>query len=159
MIPPTGPWYRDSEARAFIWLRFVPLFAVLNLAWESVQLPLYTIWTAGTRSEIAFAVLHCTLGDVVIGVVVLALSLMLTRARGPADWQWSRVAVPLVYLGLGYTLVSELLNTNLDRWTYSELMPTLNLGGSEIGIAPLVQWILLPPLALRIALRAIPSSN
>jgi hypothetical protein len=37
---------------------------------------------------------------------------------------------------------------NLDRWTYAQAMPTI-LG---IGVAPLVQWVVLPPLIVWSAL-------
>ena len=33
------------------------------LAWEIAQLPLYTLWRDGAPGAIAFAVLHCSLGD------------------------------------------------------------------------------------------------
>jgi hypothetical protein len=144
-------WYRDRKALGLIALRYLPSLAVLSLAWEIAQLPLYTIWTEGTRAEIAFAAVHCTLGDILIGMAALALSLMLTRARAPADWQWGRITILLVILGSGYTVFSEWLNTTLSRWTYSALMPTLNLGGIEIGMSPLAQWLVVPPLALYLA--------
>ena len=148
-----GVWYRDREARAFVALRYLPWLAALNPVWEIVQLPLYTIWTESTRSEIAFAVVHCTLGDILIGMAALALALTLVRARGIADWHWGRIAMPLVLLGVGYTVFSEWLNITLSRWAYSVFMPTLNLGGLEIGVSPLAQWLVIPPLALFLAKR------
>ena len=52
------------------WLRaFKVYFGVItigNLAWETLQLPLYTIWTTGTAQEQAFAVVHCTGGDLLM---------------------------------------------------------------------------------------------
>jgi Cu(I)/Ag(I) efflux system membrane protein CusA/SilA len=47
------------------WLRglraYLASIAVGNLGWESLQLPLYTIWNTGTFREQAFAVVHCTI--------------------------------------------------------------------------------------------------
>jgi len=146
-------WYRDREALEFVALRYLPWLAVLNLVWEIAQLPLYTIWNDGSRTEIAFAVLHCTLGDILIGMAALALALTLTWGRALADWRWSGIAMLLVLLGVSYTLFSEWLNTSLFRWTYSALMPTLKLGGIEIGISPLAQWLVIPLLALYFARR------
>jgi hypothetical protein len=40
----------------------------LDLLWEAAHLPLYAIWTDGTIREKAFAVLHCTMGDVLIAL-------------------------------------------------------------------------------------------
>ena len=56
-----GAWLLSLRA-------YFGLILVGNLIWETLQLPLYTIWTAGTPSERAFAVLHCTLGDLLIAV-------------------------------------------------------------------------------------------
>lgn len=153
------PWYRGRQVLAFFALRYLPWLAVLNVVWEFAQLPLYTIWTEGTRAEIAFAVFHCTLGDILIGLAALALVLTLTRARGIANWRWGRSALLLMLFGTGYTLLSEWANTTLLRWTYSALMPTLDLGGIEIGLSPLMQWLVVPPLALWRASRAIPRAG
>lgn len=127
----------------------------MDLASETVQLPLYTIWAEGTRTEIAFAVFHCTLGDLLIGAAALALSLMLLRAAAPADWRWGAVSTLLVILGAGYTVFSEWTNTSLLRWSYSSLMPTFEIFGAHIGASPLAQWLVIPPLALLLAKRTL----
>jgi len=149
------PWYRDRKALALIFRGYLPWLALMNLAWETVQLPLYTIWAEGTRAEIAFAVIHCTLGDLLIGTAALALSLMLLRAAAPAQWRWSAVSTLLVLLGAGYTVFSEWTNTNLLRWSYSSLMPMLEVFGIRIGVSPLAQWLAIPPLALSLAKRTL----
>jgi hypothetical protein len=145
------PWYRDRKALALIFRGYLPWLALMNFAWETVQLPLYTIWAEGTRAEIAFAVFHCTLGDLLIGAAALALSLMLLRATAPADWRWGAVSTLLVILGAGYTVFSEWINTSLLRWSYSSLMPTFEVFGNRIGVSPLAQWLVIPPLALSLA--------
>jgi hypothetical protein len=50
-----------------------------SFAWETCQLPLYTLWWSGTRNEIIWAVIHCTGGDALIAVATLAVALMVTR--------------------------------------------------------------------------------
>ena len=75
-------WYRERGALAFIGKRYLPLFALFNVLWEFAQLPLYTIWREASPGSIAFAVAHCTAGDVPIGAAALALALAATRA-GP----------------------------------------------------------------------------
>jgi hypothetical protein len=56
--------------------------------------------------------------------------------------------------GVGYTIFSEWANTSVRQgWQYSALMPTLKLGSVVIGLSPLAQWIVLPPLALYLARR------
>jgi hypothetical protein len=48
-----------------------------------------------------------------------------------------------VLMGLALTIVLERLATGpLERWAYSDLMPIVPALG--VGLAPLVQWIVLP---------------
>ena len=149
------PWYRDATARSFILRRYVPWLLGLNLAWEIVQLPLYTIWREGTALYIAYAVAHCTVGDVLIGSAALALALMATRAHSMAHWNWRGIAAITATASAAYTLVSEWLNTSLRQsWQYSELMPKLELPGLDIGAAPLAQWLIVPLAALYLARHA-----
>lgn len=149
---PEPRWYEDRTALRFIALRFAPLLGALNLAWEVAQLPLYTLWQDATPAFKAYAVVHCTLGDVLIGTSALALALLVTRARGPQAWRWGVVAALVVAIGVGYTIFSEWLNTVVrDGWAYAASMPTVRIGALEIGIAPLAQWLVVPPLALVLA--------
>lgn len=147
-----APWYRDREACQLIGFRYLPWLAGLSLAWEIAQLPLYTLWREAEASWIAFSVVHCTLGDVVIGGAVLLLGLIATRASAPAQWRWGAIASFAALASIGYTVFSEWMNTSVLRnWSYSDLMPTVEIAGVEIGISPLLQWIVIPPLALRFA--------
>lgn len=71
------------------------------------------------------------------------------------NFVWEMWAVPFaVYLGIGIaiTVVMEHLAIEiLDRWSYAEGAPALPLLGT--GLAPLLQWLLLPPLALSLTRR------
>jgi len=142
-------WYRDRRAWRLLALRFLPWFAGLSLAWEIAQLPLYTLWTEATPGYIASSVAHCTLGDVLIGASALLAALILLRAGSLASWRWARIAALAALLGVGYTVFSEWTNTAiLGSWGYAASMPRIRLGGIEIGLSPLLQWLMLPPLAL-----------
>ena len=144
-----APWYRDPAARALIVRRYLPWLAGLSLAWEIAQLPLYTIWSDGRPAYIAFAVLHCTAGDVLIGGASLAAALVITPAPALAAWRWRRIALVTAAIATSYTAFSEWMNTFVLRsWEYSALMPRILLGDIELGLSPLVQWLVLPPLAL-----------
>src|SRR5437762_13746363 len=95
-----------------------------------------------------YAVLHCTVGDVLIGTSALALALVAAQARRWPQWNYASIACLVVALALPYTAFSEWNNTARGAWTYSELMPTLRFGDYELGLSPLLQWLLLPPIAL-----------
>ena len=64
--------------------------AVGHLLWEIVQLPLYTIGQTGTTATKAFAVIHCTGGDIVIALWTLLAALLVTVST---DWPRSRFMV------------------------------------------------------------------
>ena len=147
-------WYADPASRRLILRRYVPWLAGLSLAWELAQLPLYTIWTEALPGYIAFAVAHCTLGDVLIGVAALGVALLVGHEGTAAHWHWPRVVVLTAGSAIAYTAISEWLNTTLYRWTYSPWMPVLAIGDVRLGLSPLAQWMVVVPLALFAARRS-----
>ena len=146
------PWYRDRAAWNFIVIRYIPLLGALNLLWEIAQLPFYTLWKEGPPSFIAYAVVHCTLGDMAIGTLALLIALIATRAGALDGRKFRKVGLLTVVTGVGYTVLSEWTNTIArPSWEYSALMPVMNLNGLEIGLSPLLQWLVIPPVALWLA--------
>lgn len=157
MSASTVLWFRSPVARRLIVLRYIPILAALHLAWETVQLPLYTIWNEGSTAEIAFAVVHCTFGDIVIGTVALALALIATRSGAPAGWPRIKIVLIATAIALGYTVFSEWINTSVrSSWAYSHLMPVVPM--TQTGLSPLLQWLILPGLTLVLSLRTLPKN-
>jgi hypothetical protein len=147
-----GLWFQDRQVWRAIAFGYLPWLAALNLTWEVAHLPLYTLWKEAEPAYIAFSVAHCTLGDVLIGAAALLTALITGREGALAEWRWRRIAVITAFLGVGYTIFSEWMNlTILRSWTYAESMPKLELAGIEIGVTPLLQWLVVPPLALYLA--------
>jgi hypothetical protein len=141
---------------------FVPAFAchslvwtlllfALNLAWEFAQLPLYSLGAYEGWPRSAYAVLHCTLGDAGIALGSYALAAALV---GRVDWPMRRPAMGIAIAmsaALAYTVWAEWRNVYVvGNWAYAGSMPTI--GG--IGVAPLLQWIALPLVALPLIRRA-----
>jgi hypothetical protein len=135
--------------------RYLVVSMAADLLWEVVQLPLYTLWTTATVQRQAFAVLHCAAGDVMIAGLTLLVALSLLA---PVDWPQGGmrlVWIATVGLGSGYTVYSEWLNVHVrGNWAYSELMPTVPIVGT--GLSPLLQWLVVPTLALWLAARRPP---
>ena len=130
-----------SLTRSKLILQFLALTTALNLGWEILQLPLYTVWSESTLSAIAFAVVHCTVGDVLIAALSLTAALILTGSRQWPQVRFIPVALVTCALGIAYTVFSEWNNTVVTRaWSYSSLMPTV----WGIGLSPLAQWFILP---------------
>lgn len=148
-------WYQERRGWRLIAERFLPWFAGLSLVWEIAQLPLYTLWTEAAPGYIAFSVAHCTVGDIIIGASSLMLALTAVRAGALASWPWRGIAIVAAILGTGYTIFSEWTNTAiLGSWAYAAAMPRIELGAVQIGLSPLLQWLVIPPLALYLTRRS-----
>ncbi|MEE3504245.1 hypothetical protein [Acidiphilium acidophilum] len=63
--------------------RYLAIMAVGNLVWETAQLPLYTISRTGSVGYRVFAVLHCWIGDLVIGTITMLLGAGATGSSWP----------------------------------------------------------------------------
>jgi hypothetical protein len=126
----------------------IGLAAIGHFFWEAAQLPFYTLWRTGTPGEIAFALIHCTGGDVLITTVTLAAAVALARRfRWPPFGR--RMVFTAIVLAAGYTIFSEWLNVEIRRtWSYTATMPVVPFFGT--GLTPLLQWLIVPGLALAI---------
>ena len=125
--------------------RYLLFILAGNLVWKVLHLPLYTIWEEGTTAELAFAVVHCTGGDVLIALSSLVLALMLIGdGRWPAH-RYFVVSTLAIIFGVAYTIFSEWLNIEVrESWAYSDLMPLIPV--IDTGLSPVLQWIILPVL-------------
>jgi hypothetical protein len=141
-----------------MWIRALRIYltavAVANLIWETLQLPLYTIWQTGTLRTQTFAIVHCTIGDLIIALCALTVALIVS---GDGEWpqrRFQRVAILAILLGLAYAVFSEWLNVVVRAsWAYSDLMPVVTVFGLRVGLSPLLQWIVIPTAALIITKR------
>ncbi len=128
--------------RLAIW---VALAALLHFAWEVAQLPLYALWNDPDRGRIARYLLHCLAGDIFIAVTTYLLTAIVFRDLFWPDRRPWRAGALTVTLGLAFTAASEWYNVSVaGSWVYATQMPTL--GG--IGVAPLLQWLVVPVLMI-----------
>ena len=133
---------------------YLALSAFAHLVWEIVQLPFYTIWTSGMRGEIAFAVLHCTAGDILISACSLATAMVVGSGWSWPNSGWGRLTGLTILAGLAYTVYSEWHNVYvLQAWSYSPAMPIVHLLAFDIGVSPLLQWIVVPCVVFTILKR------
>jgi hypothetical protein len=82
---------------------YLSAMLVGNFIWETLQLPLYTIWRTGTLWQQVFAVVVCTVEDLLIALGTLALALIIV---GSPHWpvvRFKTVAVLVIAIGLAYT--------------------------------------------------------
>lgn len=116
---------------------------VFHLLWEIAHVRLYTIWFEADRLTLAWALLHCTLGDVLIALALFALTgLVLRDGDWPKSHPWSG-SVMVVTGALAYTAWSEWVNVyRVGSWGYTQSMPVI----FGIGLSPLLQWLISPPV-------------
>lgn len=131
-------------------LNFFIFAALLNFPWEFIQVPLYAEMADAGHWDAIRLCTRATLGDATILLVAYWIAAVVARDRWWfVDWRWLELAAFLA-AGLAITLMLEHLATVSTRpgwgWRYSELMPVVPVIG--IGLSPLAQWLLLPPLAL-----------
>ena len=138
-------------ARAGLW---AALAFVLNLAWEIAQVRLYTIWAEADSTTVAWALLHCSIGDVLIALATFALAgMMLRRADWPASRPWAGGAI-VVTGALAYTAWSEWYNVyRTGSWGYTASMPLI----FGIGLSPLLQWLILPSVLVVVYRTLVPA--
>lgn len=145
----TGPDWLEAMRRYF-------LFSLIgHFLWELAHIQLYTIWTEGSTEEIAFAILHCTGGDLMIAFSTLLLSLFFF---GDGEWPGRRagpVLLAALVMGVGYTIFSEWLNIIVrEAWAYRDIMPVIPI--IDAGLTPFLQWVVIPTVAYFGATRRIP---
>lgn len=135
-----------SQVRRRTLVRFAVAAVLGNLVWEMAHVPLYTLWQTGSGSEIAYAVLHCTLGDALIAAACLGGAWAVFGRDGWPERNYATVAVATITAALCYTVFSEWLNTELRAaWAYRDIMPRLPPFGT--GLTPVLQWICVPGAA------------
>jgi hypothetical protein len=84
---------------------YIALAAIGHFLWEAAQLPLYTLWRAGSGHEIVTALIHCTGGDILITTVTLAVAAGLARQLRWRALGW-RMIFTAIALGVAYTILS-----------------------------------------------------
>ncbi len=126
---------------------------LLNFAWEVLQTPFF-IDISDKITTIIWYRFHCTLGDVVISLGCFWLVALISKSR---TWLLNPTKGKLLmFIGFGvsYTIFSEIKNVSLYKlWDYSDLMPVIPF--IDVGIVPLIQWIIIPLLLVLIVRRQI----
>ncbi len=110
-------------------------------------MPLYEVSADASFISASLACIQASLGD---AIMLLISYWVLSAFLHTREWifQINPVRLGLFLIpGIAMTIVFELLAIGpLQRWTYGDLMPLLPI--IKIGIVPIAQWIVLPPIAL-----------
>ncbi|HIE28248.1 TPA: hypothetical protein EYP66_13265 [Candidatus Poribacteria bacterium] len=124
---------------------------LLNFSWEVLQTPFF-IDISDSINTVIWYRFHCTLGDVLICLASYYLTALIFRNR---RWFFEPTAKSiLLFLAFGvtYTVFSEIKNVFIRKlWAYSPLMPVIPY--LNVGLLPILQWIILPPIVIFITRR------
>jgi hypothetical protein len=125
---------------------------LLHFVWEMWQAPFFADMVSNAHWSEVVVCSRAALGDAAMAVVAFWGGAIPRRSRywffAPRGWEM------LIYLAIGLTLtvVFEWIATGpLARWSYAPEMPLLPILGT--GLLPVLQWVIVPPIALRITAR------
>ena len=120
---------------------------LLNLLWEAIQAPLFVFDQQSSTFLLTGCLLFCSGVDAFMTLTsycalsVVARSRYWFLARRLSHW------VSFVGIGLVLALASEYTAIHYrNLWQYSERMPVVP--GLDIGLTPILQWLILPPVVL-----------
>jgi len=129
----------------------VLLFAFLiHLVWEFLQVPAFAGLASAPHWASTVRCLKAAAGDAAIAAAAyMATSIVLRRRAWLRHFGASAVLV-FMAVGLVAAISLEWINVEvLRRWSYAEWHPRLPLLGT--GLAVVLQWIVVPPIALWLA--------
>jgi hypothetical protein len=140
-------WRRTCPYSGVPELQLLAPGVLLSLVWEGLQSPFYAdTYTAPWRTVMVDR-LHCAGGD---GMILL-VTFWTVAWRWGRSWMCQAHWAPLLAfltLGVAYTVASEYVNVFVrQRWAYSPWMPRV----AGIGLVPLLQWVVVPALSVRLA--------
>lgn len=127
------------------------IFALLlNFPWEILQAPFFEGMAVASHWD---AVKVCT--GAAVGDAVIMLFAYWSVAVAASNRWWFRIASRVQMLGFiaaGVIItvaIEHFATQSMDPawgWRYADTMPTVPVVG--VGLTPVLQWILLPPLAI-----------
>lgn len=125
---------------------------LINFVWEMLQMPLFSYPSNVSLMQINLACLQASTGDAAMIVVAFWFVAILQNGRSWIFHPTARSLALFLLPGILMTVVFEAMATGLlHRWTYAQAMPILP--GLGTGLAPLAQWLILPPVVVFVVRR------
>ena len=122
----------------------------VNYPWELAQAALFTAESHPGRTFV-----HCFVASLGDGIMLLLLFGMGAAVSGRFDWfRRPRIRDYIVLCASGFVLavaIEWVAVHLLHRWSYTEDMPLLPV--LDVGLIPLLQMVLLPPVVFWLVAR------
>ncbi len=137
----------EAQHRSRRWSLVATIFAVavlFNYPWELAQMPLYEGSSYDGRTF-----LYCflaSLGDGLLVLLIFAAGWIVFRRREWFVQQGARGYLLMLAAGLIIAVGIERVAVGTGQWLYAEQMPRL----FGVGLAPIAQMLVLPPLIFRV---------
>lgn len=126
-----------------------------SFIWKMLQMPFFDVGSA-TSWEKTLGCTRATFGDA--GILLLAYTMVsiLNRDRHWMHRPTTGMIGTYLLSGLGVTVIIEEIATSVPTqwgwgWRYSELM--LLVPGTNVGLVPILMWIIIPLITLWFARR------
>ncbi len=95
------------------------------------------------RPQLRQTWLSATAIDTLIALGALTMAILLFRGSAWRAHGYSQIALAAGVFGIAYTIASERVNVEiLSTWAYSEHMSVVPL--VDVGVTPIIQWIVIP---------------
>lgn len=126
----------------------------MNLPWEFLQVPFFAGMAEREHWDGVKACVRATIGDALILLVGYWGVAMLFRRRNWLSQPSTRHLIAFIAIGVVITVAIERLALTgawFGGWLYSDQMYVVP--GLQVGLSPLLQWLILPPVVVWFARR------
>lgn len=120
---------------------------VFNYLWEMGQAVLFTPW--GSLMQGIWRCFVASLGDGVLVLLIFAVGWIALGGQGWIETPGLRGYALMITTGLAIAMTIEWIALQRGRWSYQPAMPVIPI--LEVGLAPVLQMIVLPPLVFKTA--------
>ena len=124
--------------------------AAINFLWEVAQMPFYA-WQGGFFDAAA----HCAIPSLGDGIIVLMIYAIGWLCLSRSDWSDRPRVLGYMLMLLSGFILAMLVEWSgvhvLGRWSYAANMPLLPSWG--IGVIPILQMLVLPPIIFKVTAR------
>jgi signal transduction histidine kinase len=124
---------------------------LFNFAWEVIQIPLF--------KDASFSlghILFCALASIADVIMVLLLYYGFAVIYKNPMWIKNLTALKIIVLMMGGgigAVLAEMRHVSQGNWSYSKPMPIIPI--VEIGLSPVLQFMILPALVYSISLQIV----
>lgn len=138
-----APWLGTIRANYAPEILVFGMALLLNLVWEFLHAPLFVFKEQSSWSTLTACLLFCAGVDAMMMVFVYWFVALIRKDRSWFLRGRSVDGVLFALTALTLAFVSEYTAVYYrDLWRYSERMPLIPI--AQIGLAPMLQWIILP---------------